>query len=46
MAPKSVTEIEVDGRVLPITNPDKTYFPTAARRRWISSTTTSRSRTR
>jgi DNA ligase D len=28
MAPKSVTEIEVDGHVLPITNPDKTYFPT------------------
>src|SRR4029450_8032758 len=28
MAAKSVTELEVDGHVLPITNPDKTYFPT------------------
>ena len=28
MAPKSVAEIEVDGHELPITNPDKTYFPT------------------
>src|SRR6476659_5576023 len=28
MSPKSVTEIEVDGHVLPITNPGKTYFPT------------------
>ena len=28
MAPKSVTEIEVDGHVLPITNPDKMFFPT------------------
>jgi DNA ligase D len=28
MAPKSVTEIEVDGKVVPISNPDKVYFPT------------------
>jgi len=28
MAAKSVTEVEVDGHVLPITNPDRTYFPT------------------
>ncbi|HEX2382344.1 MAG TPA: non-homologous end-joining DNA ligase [Acidimicrobiales bacterium] len=28
MSPKSVTEVEVDGHALPITNPDKTYFPT------------------
>src|SRR5438874_2502216 len=26
--PKSVTEIEVDGKVVPISNPDKVYFPT------------------
>src|SRR2546421_12913831 len=28
MAPKSVTEIEVDGKVVPISNPNKVYFPT------------------
>src|SRR5437879_11235841 len=26
--PKSVTEIEVDGKVVPISNPEKVYFPT------------------
>ena len=28
MAPKSVVEIEVDGKVVPISNPEKVYFPT------------------
>ena len=28
MAPKSVVEIEVAGKVVPISNPDKVYFPT------------------
>ena len=26
--PKSVTEIELDGKVVPISNPDRVYFPT------------------
>ena len=46
MSPKSVTEVEVDGHALPITSPDKTYFPSAARRSSTSSTTTSRSKVR
>src|SRR5437763_11655763 len=28
MSPKSVAEIEVDGKVVPISNPEKVYFPT------------------
>src|SRR4051794_20606068 len=28
LMPKSVADIEVDGKVVPISNPDKVYFPT------------------